>query len=266
MADKDKSLEEWLAEEQARLDEGFTFEPKPSSAASKPGAGEEILAGLGLGAAVVGGAVAPHPDAVTFEGCKAGVIVTALRKEIADDDTRVQVDQTSDAVVVTVLQSQERAPHQFSPALTATLIETADTLTVTVGDLSQGAVRGALSSVGSTVLDQGKQLLFGRRGVAGILDTAGRVMEGVEDLVEDIQDLGLPKRVWEVIDRVGGAAEEAYLDQQRKEREAQRKREEAERAWTHCESCGRAYRDDEDDRVDCPSCGAPRGDKPAWLE
>ena len=65
MTDKDKSLEEWLAEEQARLDEGFTFEPKPSSAASKPGAGEEILAGLGLGAAVVGGAAgAAQGDAV----------------------------------------------------------------------------------------------------------------------------------------------------------------------------------------------------------
>ena len=176
------------------------------------------------------------------------------------------VDQTGDAVVVTILQSQESRPYEFSPALTAILIETADTLTVTVSDLSQGAVRDALSSVGSTVLDQGKQLLFRRRGVAGILDTAGRVMEGIEDLVEDIQDLGLPKRVWEVIDRVGGAAEQAYLDEQRKKRELQRKREAAERAWTHCESCGRAYRDDEDDRVDCPSCGAPRGPKPAWLE
>ena len=191
-----------------------------------------------------------------------------MRKEIADDDTRVQVDKTSGSVVVTILQSQESRPHDFSPALTATLVETADALTVTVSDLNQGAVRGALSSVGSTVLDQGKKLLTGRgrSGVGGLLDAAGQVMEGVDDLVEDIQDLGLPKRVWEVIDRVGGAAEEAYLDQQRKEREAQRKREEAERAWTHCESCGRAYRDDEDSRVDCPSCGAPRGDKPAWLE
>ena len=266
MADKEQSLEEWLAEERARLDKGFSFESQPSSAASKPGAGEEILAGLGLGAGVVGGAVAPHPDSVTFEGCKADVIVTALRKEIADDDTRVQVDQTGDAVVVTILQSQESRPHEFSPALTATIIETADTLTVTVSDLSQGAMRGALSSVGSTVLDQGKRLLFGRRGVAGVLDTAGRVMGGVEDLVEDIQDLGLPKRVWEVVDRVGGAAEQAYLDERRRKLESQRKREAAERAWTHCESCGRAYRDDEDSRVDCPSCGAPRGPKPAWLK
>ncbi|MDY6875638.1 MAG: hypothetical protein SWK90_05495 [Chloroflexota bacterium] len=263
---KEQSLAEWLAEEQARLDEGFTFEPKPSSEASTPGAGEEILAGLGLGAGVVGGAVASHPDTVTFEGCKTDVIVTALREEIADDDTRVQVDRAGDSTVVTILQSQERHPHQFSPALTATLIETKDTLTVTVSDLNQGAVRGTLSSVGSTVLDQGKRLLFRRRSVPGMLDTAGRVMEGIEDLVEDIQDLGLPKRVWKVIDRVGKAAEEAYLDQQRKERELQRRREQVERAWTHCQSCGRAYRDNEGSRVDCPSCGAPRGEKPAWLE
>ena len=91
------------------------------------------------------------------------------------------------------------------------------------------------------------------------------MMEGVQDLVEDIQDLGLPKRVWQVIDRVGEAAEEAYLDEKRQEQERQREREAAERAWTHCESCGRAYQED-DDRMDCPSCGAPRGSKPAWLK
>ncbi|MBL7063028.1 MAG: hypothetical protein ISS49_02320 [Anaerolineae bacterium] len=265
MADKEQSLEEWLAEEQARLDKGFTFKPQPSSAASKPGAAEGIMAGLGLGAGVVAGTVAPHPDAVTFEGVKAAVIVKALRSEIPDDDTRVQVDEGGDAVVVTILQSQESRPRQFSPAVSATLIETADTLTVTVSDLSQGAVRGALSSVGSTVLDQGKGLLFRRRGIGGLLDTAGDIMESVSDLIEDIQDLGLPKRVWEVIDRVGEAAEEAYLDEKRKEQERQRKREAAEGAWTHCESCGRAYRED-DDRMDCPSCGAPRGPKPAWLK
>lgn len=266
MADKEQSLKEWLAEERARLDKGFSFEPKPGPAASKPGAGEEILAGLGLGAGVVGGAVAPHPDTVTFEGCKAAVIANALRSEIPDDDTRVQVDRSGDSVVVTILQSQKSRPHQFSPALSASLIEAADTLTVTVSDLSQGAVRTALSSVGSTVLYQGKRLLFRRRGIGGLLETAGDIMEGVEDLVEDIQDLGLPKRVWEVIDRVGGAAEEAYLEKRRKEREARRKREAAERAWTHCGWCGRAYGSDEDSVTECPSCGAPRGVKPAWVK
>jgi len=169
--------------------------------------------------------------------------------------------------VVTFLQSQENHPHQFSPALTATLIEKPDTLTVTVSDLSQGTVRGALGSMGSTLLDQGKKALSGRKpsGIAGLLDAAGRVMEGVEDLVEDIQDLGLPRRVWEVIDRVGGAAEQAYLDQRREEQRRRWKREAARRAWTHCAWCGRAYEDDEDSRMECPSCGAPRGDKPDRL-
>jgi hypothetical protein len=268
MADKKQSYEEWLAEEQARLDKGFSFEPQPSSEASAPGAADQIAAGLGLGAGVIGGAVAPHPNPVTFEGCRADVIVTALRKEIADDDTRVQVDSTGDSVVVTVLQSQESRPHDFSPALTATLVETADTLTVTVSDLNQGAVRSAVSSVGDTVLDQGKRLLTGRgrSGVAGLLDAADQVMEGVDDLVEDIQDLGLPKRVWGVVDRVGGAAEEAYLEQQRREQELQQEREAAERAWTHCEWCGRVYGSGEAGVTECPSCGAPRGAKPAWLK
>jgi len=266
MTDKEQSLEEWMAEERARLDKGFSFEPQSTSGASKPGAGDQVLAGLGLGAGVVGGAVAGHPDSVTFEGVKAAVIVNALKSEIADDDTRVRVERAGDSVVATILQSQAGQPYDFSPALTVTLIETSDALTVTVSDLNQDAVRGTLSSVGSTVLDQGKRLLLRRRGIGALLETASDVMEGIGDLVEDIQDMSLPKRVWEVIDRVGKVAEEAYLDEQRKEQALQREREAAEWAWTHCESCGRAYREDEDSRVDCPSCGGVRGDKPDWLE
>jgi predicted Zn-ribbon and HTH transcriptional regulator len=265
MADEEKNLEEWIEEERARLDKGFTYEPKPSSQAGKPSSADQVMAGLGLGAGVLAGAVAPHPESVTFQGCKANVIATALRREIANDDTHVQVDRSGDSVVVTISQSQASRPHRFSPALTATLIETPDMLTVTVSDLSGEAKRSTLGSVGRTVLNQGKRMLFRRRGIMGLFRTAGDVMEGVEDLVEDIQDLGLPKRVWEVIDRVGEAAEKAYLDEKRKQQEVQRQREAVERAWTHCESCGRAYREDEADRVDCPSCGGVRGEKPGWL-
>jgi hypothetical protein len=265
MTDKEQNLEDWLAEEQARLDKGFSFEPKPSSEASKPGAGEDVLAGLGLGAGVAGGALAPHPNPVTFEGCKAEVIVNALRNEVAESDTRFQVDKTDDSAVVTILQSQENRPHQFSPAVTVTLLETDEVLTVTVSELDQDSVRSTISSLGNTILDQGKRVLFRRRGIRGVLDTADDLLEGVEDLVEDIQDFGLPKKVWEVIDRVGGAAEEAYLSQQQKERERQRERRAAERAWTHCEWCGRAYGDKENDKTACPSCGASREPKPTWL-
>lgn len=265
MTDEKLSHEEWLKAERERLKKGFTYEPQPSSAPGKPGAADEVLAGLGLGAGVVGGAVAPHPNPVTFEGCKAAVIVDALGAELPDDDTRVQVDRSGDSVVVTILQSQERDARGFSPALNVTLIEKPDMLTVTVSDLDQDTVRDTLSSMGGTLLDQGKRALSGGKplGVGGLLDAAGHVMEGVEDLVEDIQDLGLPRRVWEVIDRVGGAAEQAYLDQRREERKAQWEREAAERAWTHCAWCGRAYKADEDDLRECPACGAPRGDKPS---
>ena len=265
--DKEKSREEWLAEEQARLEKGFSYEPQPVSGASKPGAGDQVLAGLGLGAGVVGGIAAEHPDSVSFEGAEAAVIVSALKSEIADDDTRVQIERTGDSVIATVLQSQTERSYDFSPVLTVTLLEKAEALTVTMSKLNQDSVRGRLSSVGSTVLDQGRRIIFRRRrGLGGLVDTADDVMEGVEDLVEDIQDLNLPSRVWAVIDRVGKAAEAAYLDEQRKNREAQRQREVAERAWTHCEWCGRTYGDDEDHLTGCPTCGGSRGSKPAWLK
>jgi hypothetical protein len=267
MADEEQSLEEWMEEEQARLKKGFTHEPKPGSEAGKPGTAEEILAGVGLGAGVVGGAVAPHPNPVTFEGCKASVIANALQSEIPSDDTRVEITRSGDAVVVSILQGPEGRPYDFSPALGVTLLEKADTLTVTVGKLSQDSVRDTLGSMGGTVLEQGKRVLTGdSAGIGGLIDMAGSVIEGVGDLVEDVQDLSLPKRVWEVIDRVGGAAQEAYLEEQHRKQKSQQEREAAERAWTHCTYCGRAYGKGEDDVMTCPACRGPRGSKPAWLK
>jgi len=266
MAEKEQSLEEWLAAERERLDRGFTFEPEPSSTPGGSGAADQALAGLGLGAGVVGGAVAPHPNPVAFEGCTAEVVATALRNELADDDTRVQVERTGSSLVVTVLQSQEADAYRFIPALSVTLIEEGETLTVTVSDLNPSSVTGVVGSIGETLLEQGAQVLTRRGGLGGLLDAAGNVMEGVQDLVEDVQDLTLPRRAWTVIDRVGEAAERAYLDEQRRAAELEREREAALRAWTHCEWCGRAYRDDERDRATCPTCGGPRGSKPDFLK
>ncbi len=266
--EKKQSLQEWMEEERARLKKGFSFQPPPLSEASKPKSADEILAGVGLGAGVVGGALAPHPNPATFDGCPADVIVTALREEITSNDTRVRADRTGDTVVVTISQSQEHQSHQFLPALTVTLVEKAETLTVTVSELGQDTTRNAMGSMGRTVLDQGKRWFSrrNRRGIGGLIETAGNVMAGVENLVEDIQDLGLSKRVWKVIDRVGEAAEQAYWDEKRKQQEQERQRKAAERAWTHCEWCGRAYGSGEDQIVECPSCGAPRSPRPAWLK
>ncbi|HDD25228.1 MAG TPA: hypothetical protein ENF52_07310 [Chloroflexi bacterium] len=262
-------MEDWLAEERARLDKGFSFEPpQPAADASAGGRpAEQVLSGLGLGAGVLGGAVAPHPNPTTFEGCSSDVIAAALRQEFSGGDTRVQVERRGDTTIVTILQCQDdRGASDFIPAVNVALVEKETTLTVTMSDLSQDTVRDTISSIGGTLLEQGKRVLIGkRRGVRGVLDMAEHLKDGVTDLIEDIQDLGLPHRVWDVIDRVGGAAEEAYLDQQREEQKRQWEREEKERAWLYCPSCGRAYRNDEATRVDCPACGAPRGEKPPWL-
>lgn len=261
--EKKQGLEEWMAEERARLKKGFEYTPEPTTS-SGPSTADEVLTGLGIGAGVVGGAMAPHANPVTFGGVRASIIVNALRSEITDDDTRVQIDRTGDSTVVTILLNQADS-YQFLPALTLTLLESADTLTVTMGDLDKDAVRGAWTSIGGTVVEQGKDLLLGRRGPAGLIDAASDLIEGISQVTESVDDLSLPKQVWGVIDRVGGAAEEAYLEKKRGEQKEQRRREEAERAWTHCPSCGRAYRPEEAHRVDCSSCGAPRGDKPDWL-
>jgi predicted Zn-ribbon and HTH transcriptional regulator len=265
MEDKKQSLEEWLAEEQARLDEGFTYEPAPSTSAESSGTAEEVLAGLGLGAGIAGGVVAAHPNPVTFEGSAASVIADALRAELPDEDTRVRVDKNGPSTIVTVLQSQgERG--EFLPALAVTLLEAGETLTVTVGERNEENVRRALSSMGEKALRRGQRLAWARRrGLRGLLSTAGHVVEGLGDLAEDVQDLTLPRRVWRVIDRVGEATEQAYLEAWRREQERVRRREAALRAWTHCEWCGHAYGEDEARLMTCPSCGAPRGNKPDFL-
>jgi Zn finger protein HypA/HybF involved in hydrogenase expression len=99
-----------------------------------------------------------------------------------------------------------------------------------------------------------------------VLDAAGGLIAGIEDVAEDIQDLSLPRRVWLVVDRVCLAAEETYLEERRRKQALERERQAAERAWTHCEWCGRAYAEEETAVVSCPSCGASRGSKPEWLE
>ena len=263
MADEEKSLDEWMAEERARLKKGFEYEPKPT-ASSGPSTGDDVLAGLGIGAAVVGGAVAPHTNPVILAGVDPSIIANALRSEVADDDTQVQVNRTGDSTMITFLLNQSNS-YQFLPALTVTLLKAADALTVTMGDLDKSVVRGAWASIGGTVVKQGKDALLRRRGPAGLLDAAGDLIEGISEVAESADDLALPKQVWAVIDRVGKAAEEAYLKEKRLREQAQRKREDAERAWTHCPSCGRAFRPEEAQRVDCPSCGGVRGPKPDWL-
>ena len=261
--EKKQSLEEWMAEERGRLKKGFEYEPKPVTSGG-PSTGDDVLAGLGLGAAVVGGTVAPHPNPVTFEGIKASVIANALKSGLTSDDTQVQTSCTGDSTVVTILLQQAQS-YQFLPALAVTLLEKAGALTVTLGDLDKSVTRGAWASIGGTVVEQGKDLLRGRRGPGRLLDAAGELIEGISEVAENVDDLSLPKQVWGVIDRVGKAAEAGYLEEKRLKEEALRRREEAERAWTHCPSCGRAYSPEEAERVSCPSCGGTRGNKPDWL-
>jgi hypothetical protein len=260
----EQSREEWLAAERERLEKGFSFEPQPAPEDATPGPADDILAQLGLGAGVLAGVVAGHANPVTFEGCSAATIADALVAEIADADTQVTASETEDATIVRILQRQE--PHrQFAPALTVTLIETDETLTVAMSDLSPDVKRGTLGSLGRSALQGSRRLLVRRRGLPGVLDAAGGLIAGIEDVAEDIQDLSLPRRVWVVIDLVGAAAEDTYLEDRRRKRALERKRQAAERAWTHCEWCGRAYAEEEAGVVQCPSCGASRGVEPEWL-
>ncbi|NLE44245.1 MAG: hypothetical protein GX620_05955 [Chloroflexi bacterium] len=267
MGEKDQSLEEWLAAERARLNRGFEFEREPTTAPSGGSGPDSALAGVGIGAGVLAGAVAPHRNPATYEGVRPEIIINALGQEIADADTRVEVRQAAEATEVTILQSQQGGFHGFVPALTATLVYQADTLTVTLSDLNQDSARGAWSSMGATVLQQSRDVLLRRRGrgPGALLDAAGHVLQGVERVVEDVQDLRLPSRVWKVIDRVGEAAEKSYLNERRINEARRRAREAAIRAWTHCEYCGHGYSEAEAHLTRCPNCGGPRGPKPAFV-
>jgi len=264
VSEEKQSLEEWLADERRRLDEGFSYEPAAVSK-SESSPANDILTELGFGAGVLGSLVSGHPNPVTFEGCSASTIVNALASEFEGSDTKVEISGSpEEATTVSILQRQEMH-HQFFPALTVTLVESEETLVIAVSDLSQDAKREAASSLGKAALRSSRGLLLRERGLGGVLHTADNLLEGIEDVVEDVQDLSLPRRVWAVIDRVGRAAEDAYLEEQSKKQAAEQRREAAERAWTRCEWCGRAYGRDQEDVVQCPSCGAPRGVKPAWL-
>ena len=178
MADEENktlSHEEWLAAERAKLKKGFTYTPPPPSpdVASEATTADQVLAGLGLGGAVVAGTLAPHPNPITFQGIGAPVIANALRSEISDDDTRVQVSRNDEGTVVVISQSQAATPRQFTPALTVTLLQGSDSLTVAVSELRKSTLRGKWGSIASTVIDQGRDVLgSGSGGARGLLDLA----------------------------------------------------------------------------------------------
>lgn len=289
MADAGQSMEEWLAEERKRLDTGFTFTPGPTTSHGRPSPLGDITAGLGLGAGVVAGAVASHPNPSTYEGVGAIGVIQTLHSELGDNDTQVGWEKVAgETTWIVTVQKRDTETGRFQPALSVTLAETGDgpTLTVSVSslrvdvktDVATEAVRTAVGE-GTGIFGRVKDAANAARrgGIAGmaanLLDgatgAASAIAGGIGNIVESVSDSietwTLPRRIWEIIDRVAGSAEKAYLDEQRKAQEFGWKREAAERAWTHCESCGRAYREDEDDRVDCSSCGAPRGVKPAGM-
>ncbi len=262
---QEEKLEAWLAEERERLDKGFSFEPQPMPKEEPPDRAQDILAGMGLGAGVLAGVIADHLNPVTFEGCSASTLAQALKSHLTDRDTGVAIEDIGEATVVTILQRQPNRSRILLPALTVTLIETDETLTVAMSDLSRDIKRGAIGSIGRAALQGSRSLLLRRRGLAGTLDAAGGLVQSIEEAGENLNGLSLPRQAWTVIDRVGGAAEAAYLEEQRVKNTRDRERRRAERAWTHCEWCGRAYAPDDDEVVQCPSCGAPRGPKPEWL-
>jgi hypothetical protein len=268
MASENKSREEWLADEQARLKQGFAFVPPPAAVPAAPsgagGAGDQALAALGIGAGVIGGALGPHPNPVSFEGVEAAVLADALHAELADADTCVQVNRSGAALVVTVLQCPNGGQGRFQPALALTLLEAGDTLTVTMSELSKGASGSAIGEIGGTLLQHGWGMLAGRRrGLGGLVNTVGHVIQGAGQVAETLDDLRLPQRSWAVIDRVGAAAEASYLEAKRRSDAGRRKRAAALHSWTHCDYCGRAYEAEEATISNCPACGGPRAARPA---
>lgn len=261
MSEKRKSREEWLAEESARLKRGPTLQPLIPSVTNRGSALDPMRAGLGA----TGGALAPHPNPVTFQGCTANVIAEALRAELTDEDTRVEIGQAGKGIVVTIFQSYGRRSYHFWPVLSVTLLQAGEQLTVTVSPLAERAATDALSAIGGTLIKHGIGLLRRPSGLGGLLSTVGHVVQGASELMDHLEDLTLPQRVWAIIDRVGGAAEKAFLEAQWRALEQQRQREAILAAWTHCPYCGRAYAPAEAELANCPACGGARGSKPEWI-
>jgi hypothetical protein len=181
-----------------------------------------------------------RPPAATLQ-----VFVEALQA-LGDRDTRPQVGRsTPDQATV---QFQQLLPTgNWVGAQTVTLIQSADTVTITVSAPSLAAMGGAAGEVGGTAVSTLGKVLSGN--VLGGLTEAAR---SVGRLTESAENIALSSKIRSTLQRIGSALDDEWRQAERERLE----REERQRVLDTCQFCGAPY--PVADAVQCAVCGAPR--------
>lgn len=239
-------------------DEGSLFERAMRKAQeagatvpSQP-AGLEQAALAGLGAAGLAQSVkdATAPGGASYRTVRApAATLTAFLdalQALGDRDTRPQVTRRGQDQAT--LRFEQLLPTgQWVTAQTITLIQSGDTVTVSVSAANLAALGGAAGEVGGTALNTLGKVLTGN--VLGGLSDAAR---SVGRLSESAENIALSSKIRATIQRIGNALDDEW-------RQAERERQDREAAalkLNTCQFCGAPY--PEPDAIQCAVCGAPR--------
>lgn len=238
--------------------EGSLFEramrqaQEAGAAVPSKSSGLEQAAMAGLGAAGLAQSVkdATAPGGASFRTVRApaatlSAFLDALQA-LGDHDTRPQINRRDQDQAT--LQFQQLLPTgNWVTAQTITLIQSGDTVTVSVSAANLAALGGAAGQVGGTALNTLGKVLTGN--VLGGLSEAAR---SVGRLAESAENIALGGKIRATIHRIGSALDDEW---RLAERERQARAEEAQRL-NLCQFCGAPYA--APDAVQCGVCGAPR--------
>jgi hypothetical protein len=224
--------------------------PTPSSSSGLEDAGL-----LGAGAAGIAQSVKDATSAGTFAyrstrsaAATLQVFIDALQA-LGDRDTRPQVSRrgTLESGQATVQFQQLLPTGNWVAAQTVTLIQSGDTVTVTVSAPSLAAMGGAAGDIGGTALGALGKVLTGNV-IGGITDAA----RNVGRLTESAENIALSSNLRAAVKRIGEALDDEWRQADRERQE----REERERIQNTCQFCGTPY--PTADAINCAVCGAPR--------
>ena len=226
---------------------------------------DDILAAVGLavGAGAAAAAVATDNSAF-WQGVKPGDLISPLRTEFDNKNTRLDVSGNGDVLTATVMLFTDANNHSGAavPALSINLAAMNNGTEVKSSDLTSQGTFETIKAGGQKLLDLAGHAIgaLGHGGSNSPMDMVSAASHAFNDgagLADVAGNLKLKDRAWKAIKQTADAIESNYINEMDRQKTV---RLELEKAWDHyanCPQCGVAF-----DGPVCRVCGTPRPEKP----
>jgi len=217
-------------------------------------------AALGVGAGV---AMAATDNTAFYRGANPADFIEPLRTEFETERTTLSHSGSPDALTVAVSLITDNGSV---PAMTINLTRLNDGTDVKVNELNKQGILETLKEGGKKLIHIAGQglTLLGRKQTGSmrpgdLITAAGQTIESGADLAQEIGNLKLKERAWQMIKQTAETIEASYLDRLEKERQARAALETAWDNFYNCPTCGVSFQNEE---TVCRVCGSARPEMP----